>query len=241
MSEKELKEKKETKAEKEVPKAEKEVVKDKKEATKDKKEGAKDKKEGDKGKKEAAKKEISLLKMRLKEKFNKEIVPKLKEKFSYGNIMQVPRLEKVIVSMGVGEALINAKAMDSAVGDLVAITGQRPVVTSARKSVAAFKLRKGMKVGCKVTLRGKMMYAFLDKLFNVVLPRVRDFRGLSPKSFDGRGNYAIGIKEQIIFPEIDYDKVDKVRGMNVVIVTTAKTDEECLHLLKSMGCPIRTG
>jgi large subunit ribosomal protein L5 len=178
--------------------------------------------------------------IRFKEKYEKDVVPKLVEKFGYENKMEVPKLEKVVVNMGVGEALVNSKAMDSAVGDLMAITGQRPVVTKAKKSIAAFKLRKGMKIGAKVTLRGKMMYAFLDKLFNVVLPRVRDFRGLPSKSFDGRGNYSIGIKEQIIFPEIDYDKVDKVRGMNVVIVTTAKSDEESLHLLKFLGCPIRT-
>jgi len=178
--------------------------------------------------------------IRLKEKYSKEVVPRMVDKFGYKNLMEVPRLEKVVVNMGLGEALVNSKAMDAAVSDLAAITGQRPVITKAKKSIAAFKLRKGMKVGCRVTLRGKMMYAFLDKLFNVVLPRVRDFRGLSAKSFDGRGNYAVGIKEQIIFPEIDYDKVDKVRGMNVVIVTTAKTDEECLHFLKYLGCPIRT-
>lgn len=179
--------------------------------------------------------------IKLKEKYKNEVLPRMREKFNYKNVMEVPRLEKVIVSMGVGEAITNAKAMDAAVTDLATITGQKPIITKARTSVAAFKLRKGMKVGCLVTLRGKLMYAFLDKLFNVVLPRVRDFRGLSAKSFDGRGNYAIGIKEQIIFPEIDYDKIDKVRGMNVVIVSTAKTDEEGLHLLKFLGCPIRTG
>jgi large subunit ribosomal protein L5 len=178
--------------------------------------------------------------MRLKEKYKQEVCQKMTEQFNYDNKMEIPRLEKVVVSMGVGEAIVNSKAMDLAVTDMSAITGQKPVITKAKKSIAAFKLRKDMKVGCKVTLRGKMMYAFLDKLFNVVLPRVRDFRGLSAKSFDGRGNYSMGIKEQIIFPEIDYDKVDKVRGMNVVIVTTAKTDEECQHLLKLMGCPIRT-
>lgn len=178
---------------------------------------------------------------RMKEKYKKEIIPLMIEKFGYKNVMQVPKVEKVIVSMGVGEALTNAKAMDAAVTDMTAITGQKPVVTLAKKSVAAFKLRKGMKVGCKVTLRGKMMFAFLDKLFNVVLPRIRDFRGVSPKAFDGRGNYALGLKEQIIFPEIDYDKVDKVRGMNIVVVTTAKTDEEALNLLKLLGCPIRVG
>ncbi|MCD4782394.1 MAG: 50S ribosomal protein L5 [Candidatus Eremiobacteraeota bacterium] len=176
---------------------------------------------------------------RLKEKYKNEVLPKLVEQFNYSNVMEVPRLEKVVVSMGVGEAIVNSKNLDYAVKDLMAITGQRPVITKAKKSVAAYKLRKGMKIGCKVTLRGKLMYAFLDKLFNVVLPRIRDFRGLPAKSFDGRGNYALGLKEQIIFPEIDYDSVDKVRGMNVVVVTTAKTDEECLHFLKRMGCPIR--
>lgn len=180
------------------------------------------------------------MEIRLKDKYSAEVMPKMLEKFGYKNVMEVPRLEKVVVNMGVGEAIANSKVLDHAVKDLTAITGQRPVITTAKKSIAAFKVRKGMKVGCRVTLRGKMMYTFLDKLFNVVLPRVRDFRGLSAKSFDGRGNYAMGIREQIIFPEIDYDKVDKVRGMNVVIVTTSKTDEECLHLLKFMGCPIRT-
>lgn len=177
---------------------------------------------------------------RLKEKYKNEVVPQMMEQFKYKNIMQTPRIEKVVVSMGVGEAIVNSKSMDAAVSDMMAIAGQKPVVTKARKSVAAFKLRKGMKIGCKVTLRGKMMYAFLDKLFNVVIPRIRDFRGLHSKCFDGRGNYSIGLKEQIIFPEIDYDKVDKVRGMNIVIVTTANTDEESLHFLKLMGCPIRT-
>ena len=177
--------------------------------------------------------------VRLKEKYKNEVLPRLMEQFNYSNLMEAPRLEKVVVSMGVGEAIVNSKALDNAVKDLSTITGQQPVITRAKKSVAAFKLRKGMKIGCKVTLRGKLMYAFLDKLFNVVLPRIRDFRGLPGKSFDGRGNYALGLKEQIIFPEIDYDDVDKVRGMNIVIVTTAKTDEECLHFLKLMGCPIR--
>lgn len=178
--------------------------------------------------------------MRLKEKIRNEITPQMVNQFKYSNVMQAPRLEKVVVSMGVGDAIVNAKNLDNAVADLRAITGQQPLVTKAKKSVAAFKLRKGMKIGCKVTLRGELMYAFLDKLFNVVMPRIRDFRGISEKAFDGRGNYAIGLKEQIIFPEIDYDKVDKVRGMNIVIVTTANTDEECLHFLKLMGCPIRT-
>lgn len=178
--------------------------------------------------------------VRFKEKYNTEVVPQMMKQFNYDNVMQVPKIEKVVVSMGVGEAIVSSKNLDAAVSDLMAITGQRPVITKARKSVAAFKLRKGMKIGCKVTLRGKIMHTFLDKLFNVVLPRIRDFRGLSGKSFDGRGNYAIGLKEQIIFPEIDYDKVDKVRGMNIVVVTTANTDEECLYLLKQLGCPIRT-
>jgi large subunit ribosomal protein L5 len=177
---------------------------------------------------------------RLKEKYRNEIVPQLVKKFGYKNTHEAPHLEKVVVSMGVGEAIVNAKNLDIAVSDLTAITGQKPLVTRARKSVAAFKLRQGMKIGCKVTLRGEMMYSFLDKLFNVVLPRIRDFRGLSAKAFDGRGNYAVGLKEQIIFPEIDYDKVDKVRGMNIVMVTTAKSDEECLNLLQLMGCPLRT-
>jgi len=177
---------------------------------------------------------------RLKEKYRSEIVPQLMTKFGYKNAHETPALEKVVVSMGVGEAIVNAKNLDTAVQDLTAITGQKPLVTRARKSVAAFKLRQGMKIGCKVTLRGDMMYAFIDKLFNVVLPRIRDFRGLSAKAFDGRGNYAVGLKEQIIFPEIDYDKVDKVRGMNIVMVTTAKSDEECLNLLQLMGCPLRT-
>lgn len=176
---------------------------------------------------------------RLKEKYDKEIVALLKEKFQYENINMVPRLEKVVVSIGLGEALQNPKALESAVKDLSQIVGQAPVITKARKSVAAFKLREGAKIGCKVTLRGLRMYAFLDKLFNVVLPRIRDFRGLSAKSFDGRGNYAFGLKEQTIFPEIEYDKVDKVRGMDINIVTTAKTDEEARYFVKLLGCPLK--
>ena len=176
---------------------------------------------------------------RLKEKYDKEIVALLKEKFQYENINMVPRLEKVVVSIGLGEALQNPKALESAVKDLSQIVGQAPVITKARKSVAAFKLREGAKIGCKVTLRGLRMYTFLDKLFNVVLPRIRDFRGLSAKSFDGRGNYAFGLKEQTIFPEIEYDKVDKVRGMDINIVTTAKTDEECRTFLRFLGCPLK--
>ncbi|MHC9539402.1 MAG: 50S ribosomal protein L5 [Vulcanimicrobiota bacterium] len=177
--------------------------------------------------------------VRLKEKYKTEVVARMKEKFNYENINMVPHIEKVIVSMGIGEAIANPKVLDAAVEDLRQIVGQQPVVTKAKKSVAAFKLRAGVKIGCKVTLRGLRMYAFLDKLFNVVLPRIRDFRGLQSKSFDGRGNYAFGLKEQIIFPEIDYDKVDKVRGMDINIVTTAKTDEEGRFFLKLMGCPFR--
>ncbi len=176
---------------------------------------------------------------RLKEKYANEIVGRMMEKFQYKNINMVPKLEKVVVSMGLGEALANPKVLESAVKDLSQIVGQAPVITKAKKSVAAFKLRAGSKVGCKVTLRGLRMYAFLDKLFNVVLPRIRDFRGLSAKSFDGRGNYAFGLKEQTIFPEIEYDKVDKVRGMDINIVTTAKTDEEARYFIKLLGCPLR--
>jgi len=179
--------------------------------------------------------------VRLKEKYLKEVVPAMREQFRYKSVMQVPRLEKVVVNMGVGEALANPKVLDGAVGDMKAISGQKPVVTKAKKSISSFKLREGMAIGCKVTLRGDRMYTFLDKLFNVVLPRIRDFRGLSPKSFDGRGNFALGMKEQIVFPEIEYDKVDKVRGMDVVIVTTARNDEEANHFLKLLGCPIREG
>jgi large subunit ribosomal protein L5 len=151
--------------------------------------------------------------------------------------MEIPKIEKVIVNMGVGDAVANPKVLDSAVNDLMTIVGQRPVVTRAKKSIAAFKIRQGMAIGTKVTLRGERMFQFLDKLFNVALPRVRDFRGVSPKSFDGRGNYTLGIKEQLIFPEIDYDKVDKIRGMDIIVVTTAKTDEEARELLKLMGMP----
>ncbi|KJR96703.1 MAG: 50S ribosomal protein L5 [Peptococcaceae bacterium BRH_c4a] len=161
------------------------------------------------------------------------------EKFGYKNIMEVPKLEKVIINVGVGEAIQNSKALDAAVSDVTTITGQRPVVTKAKKSIAAFKLRQGMKIGCKVTLRGDRMYHFVDKLFNIALPRVRDFRGVSPKSFDGRGNYSMGVKEQLIFPEIEYDKIDKVRGMDIIFVTTARTDEEARELLRLMGMPFR--
>ncbi len=176
---------------------------------------------------------------RLKEKYRTQVVDAMMKKFGYENIMQVPRLEKIVVNMGVGEAIQNSKIMDAAVGDLTTITGQRPVVTKAKKSIAAFKLRQGMKIGCKVTLRGDRMYHFADKIFSIALPRVRDFRGVSPKSFDGRGNYSLGVKEQLIFPEIEYDKIDKVRGMDIIFVTTARTDEEARELLKLMGMPFR--
>lgn len=176
---------------------------------------------------------------RLMEKYKKEVVPALMEKFGYKNIMEVPKLEKIILNMGLGEARENPKLIESAVEELGIITGQRPVVTKARKSVANFKLREGMPVGAKVTLRGSKMYEFCDKLMNISLPRVRDFRGISATSFDGRGNYALGIKEQLIFPEIDYDKVDKIKGMDIIIVTTAKTDEEAKEFLGLMGMPFK--
>jgi len=176
---------------------------------------------------------------RLFEQYKSEIVPKLMERFQYKNVMQVPRIERVVINIGVGEAIQNPKALDGAVNDLTLISGQKPVVTRAKKSIAGFKLREGMAIGCKVTLRGERMYNFLDKLINLSLPRVRDFRGVSPQAFDGRGNYSLGIKEQTIFPEIEYDKIDKIRGMEVVVVTTAKTDEEARELLKHMGMPFR--
>ena len=174
---------------------------------------------------------------RLKEKYLKEVVPAMTEKFGYKNIMQLPKIEKVIINMGVGEAVGNPKALDSAVADLTIIAGQKPILTRAKKSLAAWKLRQGMPIGAKVTLRGLRMYQFLDKFMNVALPRVRDFRGVSAKAFDGRGNYSVGLREQLIFPEIEYDKIDKLRGMNIVVVTTAKTDEEARELLKLMGMP----
>ena len=177
--------------------------------------------------------------IRLKKSYTQEIVPALKEEFKYDNPMRIPRLVKVVVNMGVGEAIANPKSLEGAVADTRAITGQAPVITTARKSISNFKLREGAKIGCKVTLRGDIMWAFLEKVFNVVLPRIRDFRGISPKSFDGRGNYTFGLKEQIIFPEIDYDKVDKVRGMDICVVTTAKTDKEGYALLRALGCPFR--
>lgn len=174
---------------------------------------------------------------RLKERFLNEVAPALMRKFNYKSIMQVPRVEKVVINMGVGDAVQNPKLLDSAVEDLTAIAGQKPIVTRARKSIAGFKVRQGMPIGCKVTLRGERMWDFLEKLIYVALPRVRDFRGVSSKSFDGRGNYALGLKEQLLFPEIDYDKIDKIRGMDVIIVTTAKTDEEAKALLKGLGMP----
>ena len=174
---------------------------------------------------------------RLQEKYNNEIVPAMIEKFGYKNIMQVPKLNKIVINMGVGEAKDNSKVLDSAVKDLEIIAGQKAVVTRAKKSVANFKLREGQPIGCKVTLRGAKMYDFADRLINLALPRVRDFRGVSANSFDGRGNYALGIKEQLIFPEIEYDKVDKVRGMDVIFVTTANTDEEARELIRLFGMP----
>lgn len=176
---------------------------------------------------------------RLKEKYLQEVVPALKKEFNYANPMQVPTIHKVVVNIGMGEVIQNAKAMDAAVADLSTITGQRPVITRAKRSVAAFKLREGMQIGCMVTLRGDRMYQFLDKLINVALPRLRDFQGISPEAFDGRGNYTLGLREQLVFPEIDYDKVDKVRGMEVSVVTTARTDEEGRRLLKLMGMPFK--
>ncbi|EOR22028.1 50S ribosomal protein L5 [Cytobacillus oceanisediminis] len=176
---------------------------------------------------------------RLKEKFVKETTPALMSKFNYKSVMEVPKLEKIVVNMGVGDAVANAKALDVAVEELAQITGQKPLITRAKKSIAGFRLREGMPIGAKVTLRGERMYQFLDKLVSVSLPRVRDFRGVSKKSFDGRGNYTLGVKEQLIFPEIDYDKVNKVRGMDIVIVTTAKTDEEARELLTQFGMPFQ--
>ncbi|QPC48046.1 50S ribosomal protein L5 [Mangrovibacillus cuniculi] len=176
---------------------------------------------------------------RLKEKFNKEISPALVTKFGYESVMQVPKIDKIVINMGIGDAVQNAKALDVAVEELAQIAGQKPLVTRAKKSIAGFRLREGMPIGAKVTLRGERMYEFLDKLVTVSLPRVRDFRGVSKKSFDGRGNYTLGVKEQLIFPEIDYDKVSKVRGMDIVIVTTANTDEEARELLTQIGMPFQ--
>jgi large subunit ribosomal protein L5 len=174
---------------------------------------------------------------RLKEKYNQEVAPAMMKKFSYKSPMQIPKLEKIVINMGIGDAKDNAKAIDAAIVDLGIITGQKAIVTKAKKSVAAFKLREGMNIGAKVTLRSEKMYEFLDRLFNVALPRVRDFRGINPNAFDGRGNYSLGIKEQLIFPEVEYDKVDKIRGMDIVFVTTANTDEEARELLTLMGAP----
>ena len=177
---------------------------------------------------------------RMQEKYNKEVAPALMEKFGYKSVMQIPKLVKVVINVGMGEAKDNAKAVEAACSDIALITGQKPIVTKARKSVANFKLREGMNIGCKVTLRADRMYDFVDRLFNVALPRVRDFRGINANGFDGRGNYSLGIREQLIFPEIDYDKIDKIRGMDINFVTTAKTDEEARELLKLMGAPFRS-
>jgi large subunit ribosomal protein L5 len=176
---------------------------------------------------------------RLKVLYDKEIVPQMIKDFDYKNVMEVPRVEKVVINMGLGEAIQNIKILDSAVEELAAITGQKPVITKAKKSIASFKLREGMPIGCMVTLRKAKMFEFLDRLMNVALPRVRDFKGISGTAFDGRGNYTLGIKEQMIFPEISYDKVEKVKGLNVTIVTNAKTDEECKALLRHLGMPFR--
>ena len=174
---------------------------------------------------------------RMRVKYEEEVRKALMEKFGYKSPMQIPKLDKIVINIGVGEAKDNAKALEAAVSDLALITGQKPVITKAKKSVANFKIREGMNLGCKVTLRSDRMYEFLDRLFSVALPRVRDFRGINPNSFDGRGNYALGIKEQLIFPEIDYDKIDKLRGMDIIFVTTANTDEEARELLSLMGAP----
>jgi len=171
--------------------------------------------------------------------YEKEVRPALVRRFKYKNVMQVPKLEKIVINMGLGEAIQNIKALDAAAADIMLIAGQKPVITKAKRSIASFKLRSGMPIGCTVTLRRERMFEFLQKLVTIVLPRVRDFKGISPKSFDGRGNYTIGLREQIIFPEIDYDKVDKVRGMNITIATSAKSDEEAYELLKLMGMPFR--
>ena len=174
---------------------------------------------------------------RLKDKYRAEVVPALQQKFNYQNVMEIPRLEKVVINMGLGDCKDNAKALETAVSELTIIAGQKPLVTKAKKSIANFKVREGQPVGAKVTLRGENMYVFVDKLFNISLPRVRDFRGVSKNSFDGRGNYSMGLKEQLIFPEIEYDKVDSIKGMNIVFTTTAKTDEEAMELLKLLGMP----
>ena len=177
--------------------------------------------------------------LRLKEKYKNQVAPQLKEKFGYKNVHQIPKFDKVVINMSVTDAISNSKALDIALQELQTISGQKPVITKAKKSIAAFKLREGMNIGGKVTLRGARMYVFLDKLFNIVLPRIRDFRGLSRKSFDGRGNYNMGLREQLVFPEINYDKVDKARGMDIVIVTSARNDEEATVFLESMGLPLQ--
>ncbi len=177
---------------------------------------------------------------RFKEKYETEVVPAMMERFSYKNIMEVPRFDKIVLNIGVGEAVADPKTLEAAVRDLEAISGQKPIITHAKKSVAAFKLREGMAIGCKVTLRGERMYEFLDRLISITLPRIRDFRGVSAKSFDGRGNFSLGLREQLVFPEIEYDKIDKVRGLSLVIGTTAETDEEAFELLKLMGMPFRS-
>ena len=177
---------------------------------------------------------------RLRERYDGQVRGRLQERFGYKNVHQIPKLEKVVVNMSVGEAIVNPKALDSAVAELTAITGQKPVVAKAKKSIAAFKLRQGVNIAAKVTLRGDRMYIFLDKLFNIVLPRIRDFRGLPQRSFDGRGNYNIGLREQLVFPEINFDKVDKARGMDITIVTTARTDEEAAEFLSAMGLPLQS-
>lgn len=176
---------------------------------------------------------------RLKEKYIKEVTPSLVEKFNYSSVMQTPKVDKIVINMGVGDAVSNAKNLDKAVEELALISGQKPIITKAKKSIAGFRLREGMPIGAKVTLRGERMYEFLDKLVSVSLPRVRDFHGVSKKSFDGRGNFTLGVKEQLIFPEVDYDLVDKVRGMDIVVVTTAKTDEESRELLTQLGMPFQ--
>jgi large subunit ribosomal protein L5 len=176
---------------------------------------------------------------RLKERYLKDVIPALRKEYGYKNVMAIPKMEKIVINMGVGEAIQNAKLMDSAADELALITGQKPIITRAKKSIASFKLRKGMAIGCSVTLRGERMYEFFDRLVNVALPRVRDFRGLSTKSFDGRGNYTLGLRDQLIFPEIDYAKVSKLKGMNVCMVTTASTDDEARTLLRLLGLPFR--
>jgi large subunit ribosomal protein L5 len=176
---------------------------------------------------------------RLKDRYRSETIPALMKEFNYKNVMQVPRVEKVVINMGVGTAVQDAKTLDAAVRDMTAISGQKPVITRAKKSIAAFKIREGMRIGCKVTLRGERMWHFLDKLFNVVMPRIRDFGGINPNSFDGHGNFAVGLKEQLIFPEIEYDSIDRIRGMDIIIGTTAQTDEEARGLLRALGLPFR--